>query len=383
MRTILVDDERLALVHLKKLLSAKGKIVVEGTYQDPQMALQDIPALMPDVVFMDIDMPEMSGIDLAEQVQSILPSAQIVFITAYDDYAVKAFELNAIDYVLKPVEAKRLNVTIERLAERAAVTTGPGDGPFIRMIRCFQNLHIDIGSASHQHLRWRTAKAQELFTYLLHKRGKSVRKDSLIELLWPDVDAKKGYTQLYTTIYQVRKALEPYKEQLKIVSCEESYMLMIHQADIDCVQWEHEVQSLPPVSKHSVNKYRELLQRYSGDYLADCDYRWTEGERQRLRSLWLHLVTQIADYLVADNDFPAALEVYHRQVNVYPHIESGYYMLMRLYAELGDRNAVEEMYATLCDMTMSEFGMQPKAAYQAWFERWSAHWKRSALEHKV
>lgn len=124
MRSILVDDERLALVHLKKLLSATDKIVVEGTYRDPQMALQDIPVLMPDVVFMDIDMPEMSGIDLAEQVQSALPSAQIVFITAYDDYAVKAFELNAIDYVLKPVEAKRLNVTIERLAERAAVAGG-------------------------------------------------------------------------------------------------------------------------------------------------------------------------------------------------------------------------------------------------------------------
>ncbi|MCY9516401.1 response regulator [Paenibacillus apiarius] len=374
MKSILVDDERLALVHLKKLLSATDKIVVEGAYQDPQMALQDISVLMPDVVFMDIDMPEMSGIDLAEQVQSALPSAQIVFITAYDDYAVKAFELNAIDYVLKPVEAKRLNVTIERLAERAAVAAaGAADKPLIRIIRCFQNLNIDIGAAPHQHLRWRTAKAQELFAYLLYHRGKLVRKESLIELLWPDVDAKKGYTQLYTTIYQVRKALEPYKDQLKIVSCEHSYMLMIHQAGIDCVQWEQEVEGLAPVSAHSINKYRDLLQRYSGDYLADCDYRWAEGERQRLRSLWLHLVTQIADYLVAANDFPAALEVYHRQLNVYPHIESGYYMLMRLYAELGDRNAAEEMYGKLCDMTMTEFGMKPQAAYQTWYERWSAN----------
>ncbi|MFW5434185.1 LytR/AlgR family response regulator transcription factor [Paenibacillus apiarius] len=118
MRSILVDDERLALVHLKKLLSATDKIVVEGTYRDPQMALQDIPVLMPGVVFMDIDMPEMSGIDLAEQVQSALPSAQIVFVTAYDDYAVKAFELNAIDYESHgklPMEPERVMKGVQRI----------------------------------------------------------------------------------------------------------------------------------------------------------------------------------------------------------------------------------------------------------------------------
>lgn len=151
---------------------------------------------------------------------------------------------------------------------------------------------------------------------------------------------------------------------------------VLQDAVIDCVQWEQETEALPLVGQDTILAYRELLQQYSGDYLADCTYLWAEGERQRLRSLWLHLVNEVADYYVADNDFPAALEVYHRQVNVYPRIESGYYMLMRLYAELGDRNAVEATYAKLCDMTQNEFGIPPQAAYQSWYEQWSGNEKR-------
>ncbi|WCR25314.1 response regulator [Paenibacillus thiaminolyticus] len=376
MRAILIDDEYLALAYLNDLLAETGKMVIGGTYQDPKRALKEMEEIAPDVVFLDIDMPEMTGIELAERIQSLLPATQIVFITAYDHYAVKAFELNAIDYLLKPVEVGRLTSTLERLAERAAMTAQAKKQASIRMIRCFQNLHIEFENPSQKPIRWRTSKAQELFAYLLHHRGRQVRKEILLELLWPDMNAKKGYAQLYTAIYQVRKALEPYLDQMKIINCEDSYMLVLQDAVIDCVQWEQETEALPPVGQDTILAYRELLQQYSGDYLADCSYLWAEGERQRLRSLWLHLVNEVADYYVADNDFPAALEVYHRQVNVYPRIESGYYMLMRLYAELGDRNAVEATYAKLCDMTQNEFGIPPQAAYQSWYERWIGNEKR-------
>ncbi|WP_182914587.1 LytTR family DNA-binding domain-containing protein [Paenibacillus thiaminolyticus] len=122
MRAILIDDEYLALAYLNDLLAETGEMVIEGTYQDPKRALKEMEEIAPDVVFLDIDMPEMTGIELAERIQSSLPATQIVFITAYDHYAVKAFELNAIDYLLKPVEVERLTATLERLAEKAAMT---------------------------------------------------------------------------------------------------------------------------------------------------------------------------------------------------------------------------------------------------------------------
>lgn len=368
MKAILIDDEELALRGLERQLGKIGGIVVAGTYQDGHQALEAAYRECPEVVFLDIDMPEMNGIELAERLLERLPSTDIVFVTAYEEYAVRAFELNAIDYVLKPVQTERLARTVARLShsrsEGAAET--PADKPV--MIRCFQCLQIEFEEP--ESIPWRTSKAQELFAYLIHCRHKPVRKDALLDLLWPDADLKKGYTQLYTAIYQIRRTLGARGVDVQIGNHEKGYLLNLNGLKLDIEVWERGVKEAPPLADDTLAVHLALFDWYRGDYLAEYDYLWAESERERLRRIWLEHAMQIGKFLTTGKRYAEAIDLYNRMKRLIPHSEEVYYALMNLYDRQGDRLAVEREYVSLNKMLETEFGATPQAHIQIWYRDW-------------
>ncbi|MFN0062286.1 MAG: LytR/AlgR family response regulator transcription factor [Myxococcaceae bacterium] len=114
-RCYAVDDEPLALASLVRLLQASGQVDVVGQATDPEVAIAEIPAIAPDVLFLDIHMPEIDGFQLLASLQR---APHVVFATAYDHYAVRAFEVNSLDYLLKPIDEDRLAATLNRLSDR-------------------------------------------------------------------------------------------------------------------------------------------------------------------------------------------------------------------------------------------------------------------------
>jgi two-component system LytT family response regulator len=115
MRALVIDDERLARKELINLLSQFDQVEVVGEANNVDDAKEKIEALSPDVVFLDIQMPEKTGFDLLEELDNV---PHVIFTTAYDEYALQAFQVNALDYLLKPVEQKRLGEAIERLQKK-------------------------------------------------------------------------------------------------------------------------------------------------------------------------------------------------------------------------------------------------------------------------
>jgi len=116
MRALVVDDEPLARARLVRLLQAAGGVEIVGEAGDGEEALDKIRGLSPDVVFLDIRMPGLDGLAVASADE---PLPAIVFTTAYQDHAVEAFELDAVDYLLKPVQRERLAQSLERVRGRA------------------------------------------------------------------------------------------------------------------------------------------------------------------------------------------------------------------------------------------------------------------------
>ena len=112
-RAILVDDELPAIERFKKLLRVYSDVDVVGEAHDGLAALELIQSKKPDLVFLDIAMPELNGLEVARTLGINGPS--IVFVTAYDEHALAAFESNAIDYLVKPINTSRLDLTIEKL----------------------------------------------------------------------------------------------------------------------------------------------------------------------------------------------------------------------------------------------------------------------------
>ncbi|MBA2498695.1 MAG: response regulator [Chitinophagaceae bacterium] len=112
MRAIIIDDERLARTELKKLLQDFPEVEVIDEAANAQEGIQKIELLRPDLIFLDIQMPGKTGFDMLSELEK---SPQVIFTTAYDEYALKAFEVNALDYLLKPIEPKRLADAIHKL----------------------------------------------------------------------------------------------------------------------------------------------------------------------------------------------------------------------------------------------------------------------------
>ena len=112
-RTLLIEDERLAREELKSLLKDFMEIEIVGEARNGSEALEMIKKLSPDLLFLDINMPEMNGFEMIKHLEEI---PQVIFVTAYDEFALKAFEVNALDYLLKPVDPIRLQEAIKKLS---------------------------------------------------------------------------------------------------------------------------------------------------------------------------------------------------------------------------------------------------------------------------
>ena len=115
MKALIIDDERLARVELRRLLTPFKEINIVGEAVNAEDALGKITELNPDLIFLDIQMPGKNGFELLEELDSV---PTVIFTTAYDEYALKAFEYNAIDYLLKPIEPARLEESVKKIIEK-------------------------------------------------------------------------------------------------------------------------------------------------------------------------------------------------------------------------------------------------------------------------
>jgi len=111
---LIIDDERLARSELKKLLQEFPEVEVVGEAANAKEGIEKVNKLDPDLLFLDIQMPDKTGFELLEDIEN---TPQVISTTAYDEYAIKAFDFNALDYLMKPIEPQRLGEAINRLDE--------------------------------------------------------------------------------------------------------------------------------------------------------------------------------------------------------------------------------------------------------------------------
>jgi two-component system, LytTR family, response regulator len=144
MRALIVDDEVYSREEMEAMLRETGEFIVAGKCANAWEAIQAIRKEQPDVLFLDVQMPVINGFELLSMIdEQLMPN--VVFVTAYDEYALKAFEENAFDYLLKPVEKERLAKTIEKLKKRLGNQGKPlFTSPDIRKIPCIHATKIKL-----------------------------------------------------------------------------------------------------------------------------------------------------------------------------------------------------------------------------------------------
>ena len=178
MKAICVDDAALILDHTISQLKQIRIIDDVHGFTNPNDALAYVRDNQADIALLDIDMPEMNGIALAAKIKNIQPGCAVIFLTAYAEYAVEAFQLHASGYLMKPVSIERLTEEIEY-----SVSGGRSVPTSHITVRTFGNFDILVDGET---VSFGRSKAKELLAYLIDRNGASIKRAEAFSVLWED-----------------------------------------------------------------------------------------------------------------------------------------------------------------------------------------------------
>jgi len=378
MDVVIIDDEPLLLNILKTKLQQMEQIRKIYTYTDPYEALNNIKRDNPEAIFLDVEIKPINGIDFAEVIKSKYPRIKIVFVTSCKDYAIEAFDLNAIDYLIRPVYTERLHETISRICTDSVVKVK--DYPehtyelkeYPKMVCFFNSMRFLDQCRKEIPIQWRTRKTQELFALLVHHRGKKLRKDLIVEELWPNHKWQNGMSLLYNSIYYLRRTLKKINFNIEIKNEENTYTLIMNDVKLDVQKWQDKIDTLPELTQDTYSHHKEVIHMYQGDYLNEHEYHWSEMEKEHHRSIWLYHVRKVVDFLIEQEEFFEAINLYHYVQEVYPTGEESYFNLMKLYNRVNNKQAVETQYNMLRKVLQNEYQIEPNEKVQNWFKNWKS-----------
>jgi two-component SAPR family response regulator len=272
-----------------------GDIDVVGMYEDESIALEEVEKLKPDIVFLDINMPEIKGTSLFTQIKKVCPLTQIVFVTAYDEYAVEAFELNASDYIVKPIRKERLQKTIKRL-KNSNKTEEKSSGNNKISIKCLGAFSIKMNGTV-LNINWRTKKVEELIAYLACCRGEFIPKAKIAGVLWPDLETSKSKSNLYLTYHYLKKQSEQNGFDFPIESIKGKMRIKMEEVDIDIDRFIKDVENIGAINKENIHKAYEILRYYSEPLLDGQYYEWIREKEYSLTLLYDQLKNRINEFV--------------------------------------------------------------------------------------
>lgn len=191
LRLIVVDDEPLAVERMQMLIARVSGVAVVGTASSSEAALHLAEALQPDAVLLDIAMPGMDGIDVARALSGLPNPPRVVFVTAFESFAVAAFEVQAVDYLMKPVDPERLQRAIERVRKSTAdVPASPRPSGYLQEfwvsdragLTRVQAKNVDRIVAERDYMRIHVGKRSWLINHSLSKLEQELDPDCFVRL---------------------------------------------------------------------------------------------------------------------------------------------------------------------------------------------------------
>lgn len=206
-RVLIVDDEAPARAKLQRWLAEQNAFTVIGEADNGLSAAEAIVQQQPDLVLLDIQMPGLSGLEVAAQID-VTPAPLIVFVTAFDDHAVKAFELNAVDYLLKPYDKDRLLRTLSRVQQRLQTLSTPANVDTVNTTDTTQ------ASDSARHTARALQQQQGPLNRLLVPVGEGLQLLDVDRIHWCQADDNYLHLHTDTSRYTLRRTLQDLLSQL-------------------------------------------------------------------------------------------------------------------------------------------------------------------------
>ena len=346
---------------MKKFVKEEKQLQLVGSFSHPNKLINAIETgkIKLEVLFLDIEMPGCNGLQLAERIFEIDDSIAVIFVTAYDNYAVKAFELNALDYLLKPVCKERFQKTICRLDTKKEKKYKNKS-----LLRVVSLGNFNIFSQNKKvNLNWRTAKTEELFLYLLYYQGDFVSKDKIASVLWSGKDPDRALNILYTTVYSLRKMFKNVGYKQVVKSKRGYYSLNMEQISWDVIEYIKLASKVDKNVKLYLKEVKNIIDLYQEDYLSGRDYDWAYGLRTELKEKFKNILNKAADYYLEEEKYEEAISVLKHIINEVYFDDRSYKKLINVYKKLGDEFLARKQYEEYRTKLIKEFGIEPEIRF--------------------
>jgi two-component system, LytTR family, response regulator len=356
LNVVIVEDEKPILELMKVIIGRNPNYTITGAFTSPLEALSRLPELRADVAFLDVEMPKMNGLELAQKINELSQQTQIVFTTAYKEYALDAFGVRALDYILKPVTPAAIERVTERLAGRKSITTLDGKYKGASPIRCFGS--FELRSSAGELVSFRTRKTEELLAYFLCHSNRVIDKWKLLDLLWSDSGEKQASHNLYQSIYQVKKMLKDNVVDMEFRNTNKGYMLDTRNENLDVLDY----QQLDLTYVEQLMDYEEverLCSLYRGPLLDGKPYLWKVPLEESFQKHFTTLTRKLIDRDLAKENWSGAEQRLDAYLSIYPLHEEMNRMLIDIYANRGAKEKVARHYKRFEAAYRAELGLEP------------------------
>ncbi|MNC04739.1 Transcriptional regulatory protein YehT [compost metagenome] len=357
-KVVIVDDERLAIVRLERLLESREEVEIVGTFTRQAQLLEEFPQLQPDVAFLDIDMPGLNGLELATSLLEMNEDLEIVFVTAYDQFALEAFRVNAVDYLLKPIDERTLANTLHRINRRGTRRNTGTRKPALH-IQCFGDYTV-VGQGDRGPVSFPTAKTEELLAFFLVHRETNVSKWMICESLWPEHEPQKAEQNLHTTVFRLKKTLLDSRIRFKLSSRKGHYYFLLEDS-CDYIRFDELAKEGKAVLAQSPAEMELVLRLYKGPLFGYKDYPWCEAARERASQSFRELTKALARLYMTAGEYKPAHDLLQYLLTIIPYEEEAHELTLRIYVYWKDRTSFHMHSNKMKAMLKREMGIDPPA----------------------
>lgn len=368
MRAIIIDDERPSLELLKRIIEKNKHLEIVGEFTDAIDAAEQMDALLPDVIFTDIEMTYLNGIDFASLLRWDGKDTQIVFVTAYENYAIDAFAVDAANYIVKPITEESLNKTVERLLKNHVPQKDSLQSPNRNKILSLGTFRV-YGSEEDKLVKWPTAKVKELFACLLCEKERELDKWQLCDILWPDAAPEKAIHSLHSAMNRMKGALRDAGFEVTVLYNNDRYRLDMRDFFWDAEELLSFLKRNLVVTKANISRFEKMMELCQGDLFETEDYLWTAGLRENIKKQCHGARHNMVDYYLSCRNYRQAERQLQKLMEADPGDERVTVRLMELYFLTGNKVKLVQSYKRLGEYLKQELHIEPKESTKAHYQK--------------
>lgn len=367
-KIIAVDDELLSLKRFEHIIKKEKQVELVASFVDPVESLEFIKNNTIDIAFLDIEMPELTGLELAERIGEIDPHVSIIFVTAYDQYALDAFKAHAIGYLLKPLDIKDFSSQINMLKNTIQPRTeaksekSQAKTKSRLIVKCLGQFGCYPTASPDEAIAFRTAKTAELFAFLIHHYKSAVTKYYILDSIFPDMDYEKSTKLFYVSCSYLRSALAKYDITDVLIRENDSYRINTSIIDCDYIQFMNYYDNLPNLTTKDLEAAATL---YNGEYLMGRSYEWAFETKPYVDNLYEKLQIRLANNLIEQDRTIDAISLLERFLTSDPLRETTVAKLMTLLVDNHQKDRAIVIYKNYETKLKEQLDMTPSASLRA------------------